>query len=686
MKNKKKVIKKELYNLDYKPSPTKDCQKYIKSYNQKKFTKHIYTDSIVRGDYCSCLISILFNTNNIENTIYSIKQFLGKAHNPEKIQFCIKIDNDNKEFVKKFLKSLEKFECNFVILSSPRGRGYVDLWHWVNYLFKVSSKKSNFVMNTSDEMWVKEKNWDINLSKYVNLFDDGIFRLRTSVYKNRNYNTLWECGYAPDTTAIYSRKYLTIQGDFSPCFGPDNGQQFVAYYLSKLNYPRHYQYLRDYVVNDINFEGEGTNADMQGHSLRNRQVINYQLWNNMFTHDNQEDYYLRARKIQIAIISEFKNTDNKMLILHNHYNKNFTVFIKDINGENLKIILGYKINKYLHNLELLKKLDFFKHHTSAKTGYVLGVAVHFLMQHLNIHPETILYKENYGPFQIIKIVINEEHKVREVTFKNFIFIMILIFGSVYFYITNNQKRKKYKNFVEKQLGKLSKKSFTLNYFNLDKMKEKIPEFNNRRQKYGFTFVYTIINSFYEVFYRIISLPLSYISRNIYRILDNLSSKNKIFKPIYNLSKIIGNMLKYTLEFIDTLIFLLFNFVSYTVRIIFFQIPQYIIFNLFSLVYPILKLLYVNSIYRLYNISVITTKTKCSFIYKIGILKFIYFVMIAPYNIFIYLYNNSNFIYRLYLILYPKKINDIKYKKSSVVALSNKAQADQSKVIILKGDF
>ena len=32
------------------------------------------------------------------------------------------------------------------------------------------------------------------------------------------------------------------------------------------------------------------------------------------------------------------------------------------------------------------------------------------------------------------------------------------------------------------------------------------------------------------------------------------------------------------------------------------------------------------------------------------------------------------------------INDIKYKKSSVVALSNKAQADQSKVIILKGDI
>ena len=659
MKNKEKIIKKEHYNLDYKPSPTKDCQKYIKSYNQKKFTKHIYTDSIVRGDYCSCLISILFNTNNIENTIYSIKQFLEKAHNPEKIQFCIKIDNDNKGFVNKFLKSLEEFQCNFVILSSPRGRAYVDLWHWVNYLFKVSSKKSNFVMNTSDEMYVKEKNWDINLSKYENLFDDGIFRLRTSVYKNRNYNTLWECGYAPDTTAIYSRKYLTIQGNFSPCFGPDNGQQFVAYYLSKLNYPRHYQYLRDYVINDINFEGQGTNADMQGASLRKRQVINYQLWNNMFTHDNQEDYYLRARKIQIAIISEFKNTDNKMIISHNHYKKNFTVFIKDTNEENLKIILGYKINKYLYNIEILQKFNFFKYHTSARNGYALGLAVHFLMQHMNIHPETILYKESYGPFEIIKIVVDEENKVKEITLKNFIFIMLLIFGTVYFYITNKQKRKKYKNFLDKQLVKFSKKSYRLNYFNLDKMRDKISDIrnirnirNNRRQKYGFTFVYTIINSFYEVFYGIISLPLSYISRNIYRILYNQSSKNKIFKPIYNLFKIIYNMLKYTLEFIDTLIFLLFNFVSYTVRIIFFQIPQYII----------LKLIYFDSI------------------------NFIYFVMSAPYNIFIYLFNNSNFIYRLYLILYPKKIDDIKYKKSSVVALSNKAQADQSKVIILKGDI
>ena len=580
MKNKKKVIKKELYNLDYRPSPTKDCQKYIKSYNQKKFTKHIYTDSIIRGDYCSCLISILFNTNNIENTIYSIKQFLGKAHNPEKIQFCIKIDNDNKEFVKKFLKSLEKFQCNFVILSSPRGRGYIDLWHWVNYLFNVSSKKSNFVMNTSDEMYVKEKNWDINLSKYENLFDDGIFRLRTSVYKNRNYNTLWECGYAPDTTAIYSRKYLTIQGDFSPCFGPDNGQQFVAYYLSKLNYPRHYQYLRDYVINDINFEGQGTNVDMQGPSLRKRQVINYQLWNNMFTHGNQEDYYLRARKIQIAIVSEFKNTDNKMIISHNHYKKNFTVFIKDTNGENLKIILGYKINKYLYSIEILQKFNFFKYHTSARNGYAMGLAVHFLMQHMNIHPETILYKEKYDAYVLYKIILLEEHKIKEFSWKDFIFTLIVILGSIYFYISNKFKVLSY--------SKISKKYLVLK----------------------------------------------------------------------NVKRIVSKKIKY---------FGMSNIINYS------RNPRKFLFN-------DLLASYMNINFRPKKLILI--RNKLYYFYRdIYFFDFLFFCLVLPYNVIILAINSIFFIFNLY-----SQDTEKNYIKSDVVVLTDPSNADQSKVIILKGDI
>ena len=163
---------------------------------------------------------------------------------------------------------MKDLNVTFIILSSPKGRGYIDLWQWINFLYKVSSRKSEFFLNISDEMHVQEKNWDTILEKLIDFKSDGIFRLRTSVYKNRNYSTLFECGYAPDTTAIYSKEYLKIQGDFSPCFGPDNGQQFVAFYMATLNYPRHFQFSRDYVINSISFAGQGTNKGLEGPKKR----------------------------------------------------------------------------------------------------------------------------------------------------------------------------------------------------------------------------------------------------------------------------------------------------------------------------------------------------------------------------------------------------------------------------------
>ena len=154
-----------------------------------------------------------------------------------------------------------------------------------------------------------------NFEKYIDFKPDGIFRLRTSVYKNRNYSTLFECGYAPDTTAIYSKEYLKIQGDFSPCFGPDNGQQFVAYYMATLNYPRHFQFSRDYVINSISFAGQGTNKGLEGAKKNERMVLNYLLWQNMFALKYQKEYFQRARKIQIKILEkQFQNIDVSIII------------------------------------------------------------------------------------------------------------------------------------------------------------------------------------------------------------------------------------------------------------------------------------------------------------------------------------------------------------------------------------
>ena len=393
---------KEKYDLNYEVNPHDNCVKYVKAFNEKKFNDYLYDDPCVKSDYCNSLISIIFNTNSIDQSYSCIENFVKKTKNPEKLQFCIKIDNDNDSYVKDYLKKHSKLKTNILVLSSPKGRGYIDLWQWINFLYKVSSKKSYFVLNISDEMKVKQTGWDTKLLKYKSKYPDNIFRLRTSVYKNRNYGTLDECGYAPDTTAIYTKKYLEIQGkSFSPCFGPDNGQQFVAYYLSKLNYPRHFQYLRDIVINEISFLGQGTNVGIHEDKLHERQLINYLLWCNMFKRKFQENYFHRARKIQLAIIKEITSFQT---IKHIQIKKLYKITThKGLNNKRKIIYLNYKINKFKYFFERFNKFNFFKYQTSYDMPYLIGVIYHIILRYLKIHPKKIFSKNDMNAGKIDRL-------------------------------------------------------------------------------------------------------------------------------------------------------------------------------------------------------------------------------------------------------------------------------------------
>lgn len=670
MKNKNNILEEDSYELNYYVDPSKNCQKYIKSYDDKKFTKYKYSDSVVKGDYVQCLISILFNTNSIDKTKFSVKKFIEKAKNSENIQICIKIDNDDSAFVKKFLKSLENYKCNFIILASPQGRGYIDLWHWINFLYKVSSKKADFIINTSDEMYVDENNWDLKLSNYKNSYSDNIFRLRTSVYKNRNYHNLWECGYAPDTTAIYTKKYLQIQGNFSPCFGPDNGQQFVAYYLSKLNYPRHYQFSRDIVINDISFKGQGTNADMEGSSLRIRQVINYLLWNNMFKHKYQEDYFKRARKIQLEIILCQMQSSNKISILENKKKKEFQLYVQDVDKNRKILKLQYKINKWTHYLYLISKLDFFKNHTSSNNSKYMGICVHFLMQHMKIHPELVLYKKKYDFYTLYEIKKSIEINVKRLSLKYIFFTCALFLSSIYFYISNFIKiqtinflikwAKLSENILSKSL--LVKKKIPYFFIKFETSKRNfITEKNNNTKKSRYiyfkkTYIYNTTNFFYKFTRSLISVPLEIISSSIYNFLFFASNKFKPFIILYITFKFFYNIFKNFIIFIDIIYYLLIDFILEFLKII------YNLVNIFFI-----------------NIHSIENNT--------SIINFILFYIMAPYNIIIYIFNiyyiiqNYRDTYLLNYFVGKRK----EYKLTSVATLTNPKLVDQSQVIIISGD-
>jgi len=397
------IKKNKENNLNFKVNPEKDCIKYIKSSAEKKFTNHKYSDSIVRSDYCNCLVSIIFNTNNIEKTISTLEKFFEKTNNPEKIQFCIKIDNNETEFVNNFLEKISKIQFNFVIIASPKGRGFIDLWQWVNYLFKVSSKNSKFIINISDEMCVEEKGWDKNLKRYINLEEDNLYRLRTSVYKNRNYNDLWECGYAPDTTAIYTRKYLNLQSNFSPCFGPDNGQQIVAYYLSKLNYPRHVQFLRDKVINDITFSGQGTNIGLSHEKLITRKNINHLLWLNLFSFENQTKLFQRARKIQIEIIKN-KVKDMKIIELREKYILMYDEKNNQGNHVSIKLTLSKRISYLKLFFYNILRLDFFKYNTGYDQNKIISLLISIFFLINKKFPENMLSKKEDTFLESVKVL------------------------------------------------------------------------------------------------------------------------------------------------------------------------------------------------------------------------------------------------------------------------------------------
>ena len=439
-----KNFMKNKYKWDYKINPESDCVKYVKSYNEKNFTSHNYSDKIIRADFCKTLISIIFNTNNLENTKKILNQFSEKTKTTKNIQFCIKIDNDISENTEKFLDFLKHYNFNFVILSSSKGRGFIDLWQWVNYLFKVSSKNSKFIMNISDEMYVEEYNWDGALEKYIHYFEDNIFRLRTSVYKNRNYTDLYECGYAPDTTAIYSRKYLEVQGDFSPCFGPDNGQQFVAYYLSKINLPRHYQFSRDIVINEISFLGQGTNAGLSDSQKNKRSGINFLMWKYMFSYKNQNNYFKRARKIQILILKE---KYKKIKITYASFV--YKIIFKDENNVRKTLYLkDYlpKLNLLIYNLS---RFDFIKYNTGYHSNFFKGclVSLYFFMYNKLPTNSKINYNESFIDkyFEIIiklrkalnkfYILLNNLRLLNKYKMINLKFTIKNIFDFIFFYLS-----------------------------------------------------------------------------------------------------------------------------------------------------------------------------------------------------------------------------------------------------------
>jgi hypothetical protein len=254
------------------------------------------------------LVSFHLASNDPENLVGLFDNLQEKTSDLGCIEVLVKIDTEDGRMHEVMAQQVVTRPFSIRCISRPCGAGFADLWKAYNELLPLTDGNAYFLCLLSDEVRLNETGWDAKLKLYVGLFPDHIFRLRTTRLKFRNYYDFWECGYAPDSFAFYTKRWLEIVGNWNVCSGPDSSQQFIAYYLGYANYPGFHQYNRDVPILDISFSGEGASAGMNIAQRQLRDTLNFRLWFPLVSHAVQEELFRRARLLQANIsLAEFGN-------------------------------------------------------------------------------------------------------------------------------------------------------------------------------------------------------------------------------------------------------------------------------------------------------------------------------------------------------------------------------------------
>jgi hypothetical protein len=274
--------------------------------------------------------SIQLSSNRPRNIQGLLDNIEATADAPEGVEVLVHIDTGDAA-TENLLKAEQQSRRVLVrYLQTDLVKGFPDIWKVYNPLFRLTSPDVYFVTLISDEMRFDTRSWDTLLMQYAGYYPDDIFRLRGSQFRFRNYTDFWQCGFAPDSLAFYTRKWLSIQGDWNPCGGPDSFQQCVAFYMFTYDPFSPRQFNRDIAVPHIRFGGEGVSVGMSEAAREKRLRENNRAWFVLMSHRMQEEASRRAMLLNCHIISylhggEAKNEitddkENKIIILRNKEN------------------------------------------------------------------------------------------------------------------------------------------------------------------------------------------------------------------------------------------------------------------------------------------------------------------------------------------------------------------------------
>lgn len=156
--------------------------------------------------------------------------------------------------------------------------------------------------------------------------------MRCSQFRFRNYVDFWQCGFVPDSIAFYTYKWLSIQGDWNPCAGPDSFQQLVAFYMYTYDPFSPRQFNRDVAIPNLKFMGEGASLGMSEEAKEKRLRENNRAWFTLMSHKVQEEANRRAMLNNAYIVANIHGGEAKNRIIDDKKNKRISVFDKNTGG------------------------------------------------------------------------------------------------------------------------------------------------------------------------------------------------------------------------------------------------------------------------------------------------------------------------------------------------------------------
>lgn len=228
------------------------------------------------------------------------------TQDPAALEVIVKIDDTDVAMNAHLPLEVARRPFRLKYISTPLPDGFYGLWRSMNDMLRICDPGAYFILNLNDEMFFQTRAWDVALRRYVGLFKDDIFRLRTSFHRSRNYFDFWEAGYVNDTSAIMTKRWIDIGGNWCPCNGPDSFQQCVAYYfgwLHRFEVPATDIY-RDIAIHDIAFGGAGSNSELKSRALYERLRGSRRAWYILMSHAMQEEAARRAQQLHAHIWAE----------------------------------------------------------------------------------------------------------------------------------------------------------------------------------------------------------------------------------------------------------------------------------------------------------------------------------------------------------------------------------------------